>query len=54
MPVMDGFEATKIIKGSNARNILVVVLTGETNEENHSKCDEIGFDDYKMKLLKRP
>ena len=54
MPVMDGFEATTIIKGSNASNIPVIALTGETSEENRRKCDEIGFDDYKTKPLKRP
>lgn len=54
MPVMDGFEATRIIKSSNASNIPVVALTGETSEENRKRCDEIGFDDYKTKPLKRP
>mmetsp|Transcript_34417 Transcript_34417/g.63265 ORF Transcript_34417/g.63265 Transcript_34417/m.63265 type:complete len:663 (-) Transcript_34417:143-2131(-) len=54
MPVMDGFEATKIIKGSNACNIPVVALTGETSEENRQRCNDIGFDDYKTKPLKRP
>ena len=54
MPVMDGFEATKIIKGSNACNIPVVALTGETSEENRTRCNQIGFDDYKTKPLKRP
>jgi len=54
MPVMDGFLATTIIKGSNACNIPVVALTGETSEENRRRCDEIGFDDYKTKPLKRP
>ncbi|KAL7436617.1 hypothetical protein ACHAXH_007041 [Discostella pseudostelligera] len=54
MPVMDGFEATKIIKSSNANNIPVVALTGETSEENRKRCDEIGFDAYQTKPLKRP
>lgn len=54
MPVMDGFEATTIIKGSNASNIPVVALTGETSDEHRRKCEEIGFDDYKTKPLKRP
>jgi len=54
MPVMDGFEATTMIKGSNACNIPVVALTGETSEEIRRRCDEIGFDDYKTKPLKRP
>ncbi|KAL9185560.1 hypothetical protein ACHAXT_003337 [Thalassiosira profunda] len=54
MPVMDGFEATKVIKSSNAKDVPVVALTGETSEENRRRCDEIGFDDYKTKPLKRP
>ena len=41
MPVMDGFEATRIIKGSNACNIPVVALTGETSEEYRRRCGEI-------------
>jgi CheY-like chemotaxis protein len=52
MPVMDGFEATKIIKRS--WNIPVVALTGETSDENQRRCHEIGFDDYTTKPLKRP
>ena len=52
--MMDGFEATKIIKSSNASNIPVVALTGETSAENRKRCDEIGFDAYQTKPLKRP
>ena len=52
MPVMDGFETTKIIKRS--WNIPVVALTGETSDEHQRRCDEIGFDDYTTKQLKRP
>ena len=51
MPVMDGFEATKIIKGS--WHIPVVALTGETSDEHQRTCSEIGFDDYTTKPLKR-
>ena len=54
IPVMDGFEATKIIKGSNASNIPVVALTRETTKENRNRCNEIGFNNYKTKHLKRP
>jgi CheY-like chemotaxis protein len=53
MPVMDGFEATTIIKGHYC-NIPIVALTGESSEEIKRRCDEIGFDDYKTKPLKRP
>ncbi len=54
MPVMDGFEATKIIKSSNAGSIPVVALTGESSEGNLKRCVEIGFDAYQTKPLKRP
>lgn len=53
MPVLDGFEATKIIKASNAGNIPVVALTGESSEEIRQQCDEIGFEDFKTKPLTR-
>jgi CheY-like chemotaxis protein len=53
MPVLDGFEATKIIKSSNAGNIPVVALTGESSEEIRQQCDEIGFEDFKTKPLTR-
>ena len=51
MPVLDGFAATKIIKES--WNIPVIALTGETSDEHQRRCDEIGFDDYTTKPLKR-
>jgi CheY-like chemotaxis protein len=54
MPVMDGFEAAEIIRGSIASNIPIVALTGETNEEHKRKCKEIGFDAFETKPLKRP
>jgi CheY-like chemotaxis protein len=54
MPVMDGFEAAEIIRGSIASNIPIVALTGETNEEHKRKCEEIGFDAFETKPLKRP
>jgi len=53
MPVLDGWAATKIIK-ENFRNIPVIALTGETSDEHKRRCDEIGFDDYTTKPLKRP
>ncbi|KAL7439223.1 hypothetical protein ACHAXH_004368, partial [Discostella pseudostelligera] len=43
MPVMDGFEATKIIKSSNDCNIPVVALTSDTREVIYRRCTEIGF-----------
>lgn len=54
MPVMDGFEAAEIIRGSIATNIPIVALTGETSELHKRKCEEIGFDAFETKPLKRP
>jgi two-component system sensor histidine kinase/response regulator len=45
MPVMDGFEATTMIKGSNACNIPIVALTRETSKENRQRCNEIEFEE---------
>ena len=50
--MMDGFEATKIIKSSNDCNIPVVALTSDTREVNYRRCTEIGFDECLTKPLK--
>lgn len=52
MPVLDGWAATKVIKEN--WNIPVIALTGETSDEHKRRCDEIGFDDFTTKPLKRP
>jgi CheY-like chemotaxis protein len=52
MPVMDGFEAAEVIRGSIATNIPIVALTGETSELHKRKCEEIGFDAFETKPLK--
>jgi CheY-like chemotaxis protein len=52
MPVMDGFEATKIIKEELKLTIPVVVLTGETCGEMKKRCAEIGFDEFRQKPMK--
>ena len=54
MPVMDGFEAAAVIKGSVANNIPIVALTGEDSIDIKTRCEEIGFDGYETKPLKRP
>ena len=54
MPVMDGFEAAKQIRACITSNIPIVALTGETSEEHKRKCEEIGFDAFETKPLKRP
>ena len=53
MPVMDGFEATMAIKKYLKMPVPVVALSGETKDTVKQKCDEIGFDDYVEKPMKR-
>lgn len=52
MPVMDGLEATRIIKNELKLDIPVVAVTGDTGSETKLKCEEIGFDGFCTKPLK--
>jgi CheY-like chemotaxis protein len=52
MPVMDGIEATKIIRNSKnpkIRDIPIVALTAAIMSENHDKIDELNINDYVLK-----
>jgi len=54
MPVMDGLEATKTIRGLNcrrARDIPVIALTGATEEEEIEKCLKAGMNDFLEKPM---
>jgi len=54
MPVMDGLEATKLIKGElDMKYLPVVALTGEMSSDIRKECDDIGFDDFFQKPLKK-
>ncbi len=48
MPVMDGFEATAIIKRSNP-DIPIIALTADAMPETHNKAFEAGMSDYLTK-----
>jgi len=48
MPVMDGFETTKIIKKTNPQ-IPVVALTADAMPETHTKAFSAGMCDYLTK-----
>lgn len=54
MPVMDGLEATKLIRGElGMKDLPVIALTGEMSADIRSECDEIGFDEFYQKPLKK-
>ena len=55
MPVMDGIEATRIIRNSGdsrIKNIPIVALTAAIMSENHDKIDELKISDYVLKPFK--
>jgi signal transduction histidine kinase/ligand-binding sensor domain-containing protein/CheY-like chemotaxis protein len=51
MPIMNGFEATKILKSKNSEQI-VIALTAYARPEERAHFMEAGFDDYLSKPVK--
>ncbi len=51
MPVMDGFEATKIIKEQLKLDVPVIALTADAGFDTRERCSAIGFNDFAMKPL---
>jgi PAS domain S-box-containing protein len=55
MPVLDGIEATKIIRNSENKEIStipIVALTAAIMSESHDKIDELNINDYVLKPFK--
>ena len=49
MPVMDGFEATRMIRDSEqgtGRHVPIVAVTANTSNEDRLACSECGMDDF--------
>jgi CheY-like chemotaxis protein len=53
MPEMDGLTATKILKQEMKLSVPIIALTAETSASIRTECQEIGFDDFYSKPLKR-
>jgi CheY-like chemotaxis protein len=53
MPVMDGLEATDIIKNKLKLDIPVIALTADDTEDTRETCKKVGFDGFQGKPLKR-
>jgi CheY-like chemotaxis protein len=55
MPIMDGIEATRIIRESDnpeIKNIPIVALTAAIMSESHDKIDDLRINDYILKPFK--
>lgn len=55
MPVMDGYEATKVIRsgklGNTVRNIPIIAVTADAMQETNKRVLEIGMNDYMTKPI---
>ncbi|KAJ1451324.1 CheY-like superfamily, partial [Pelagophyceae sp. CCMP2097] len=54
MPVMDGFEATRIAKQKLLIRIPIVAVTAESGFETQERCVRVGFDDFATKPIRLP
>jgi two-component system, sensor histidine kinase and response regulator len=53
MPVMDGLEATSIIRGEGFGEIPIIAMTAESMQGDRERCLASGMDDYVSKPIKR-
>ena len=51
MPVMDGIEATKVIRSALAVQPKIIAMTANSMPEDRNKCIEAGMDDYLSKPI---
>jgi PAS domain S-box-containing protein len=55
MPVMDGYEATRLIRNKRTNvmdsNTLIIAMTANAMDEDRKKCFEIGMNDYLAKPI---
>ncbi|MEN1759664.1 response regulator [Anoxynatronum sibiricum] len=51
MPLRDGYEATKMIRGTNQRQPYIVALTANATNEDKQKCFEAGMNEFMPKPI---
>ena len=53
MPVMDGYEAIKIIREKGFKDIPVIAMTAQSMIGDREKCLEAGMNDYISKPIEK-
>jgi CheY-like chemotaxis protein len=53
MPVMDGMEATKLIRKIENKKHYIIALTANISPEDQAKCFESGMDDFIAKPINK-
>ncbi len=51
MPVMDGFEATEIIRRNNGATLPIVALTARAFKDDEERCKAVGMNDFLTKPI---
>jgi CheY-like chemotaxis protein len=52
MPVMDGLEATKVIRQTVTKQPIIIALTANAMADDEDTCLKAGMDDYISKPVK--
>jgi CheY-like chemotaxis protein len=57
MPVMDGYDATRMIRdweqGNGQSGVPIIALTADVSEDTEKACKEAGMNDYLTKPVRR-
>jgi signal transduction histidine kinase/CheY-like chemotaxis protein len=53
MPVMDGYEATRILRREGHNTLIICGLSANAMKQDYNKAKEAGMDDYIVKPLKQ-